>query len=471
MSAMSVESSMLYPDIQDIIENPAQDYDAIFAFETKLHTDEKDLDYTDGITLVDIYIVRDYIENISDYIEVKLSIPPGTFLYDVYDKLDNIEVTIITTKQLRQTNGSPLTVKERYKGVYLLEKNSAVPNTIKQTKDDLNNQMPLIVTFQLLDRSVETLRIKTTQGNFDKGINGNKDMGIATFFKSLISEQSNKILIENKPALDGIDIEEPDNSDKLKAITVPSFTRIIELPELIQEKNIGVYNGGIGCYVQKFGTDPYTYKKNMFIYSLYNGDKYQKSEFKTMFFAPISSSHSGGDNTYKYKDKVLRILPHNISKINDNKETSVMSSGSGFRMSNANSFMKKPVEMTESGPKFKRNELSSEVIFKSRSDGLNFAPNKSVSGNQFKLTADLLRKNGNYIKVEVSNLDHDFIYPAAKCKILYEDKSGEITEVFGVIHMAIISYSNPNPSPVMTQRSQTVSLTGHASLQVFVNSK
>jgi len=471
MSAMSVESSMLYPDIQDIIENPAQDYDAIFAFETKLHTDEKDLDYTDGIALVDIYIVRDYIENISDYIEVKLSIPPGTFLYDVYDKLDNIEITIITTKQLRQTNGSPLTVKERYKGVYLLEKNSSVPNTIKQTKDDLNNQMPLIVTFQLLDRSVETLRIKTTQGNFDKGINGNKDMGIATFFKSLISEQSNKILIENKPALDGIDIEEPDNSDNLKAVTVPSFTRIIELPELIQEKNIGVYNGGIGCYVQKFGTDPYTYKKNMFIYSLYNGDKYQKSEFKTMFFAPISSSHSGGDNTYKYKDKVLRILPHNISKISDNKETSVMSSGSGFRMSNANSFMKKPVEMTESGPKFKRNELSSEVIFKSRSDGLNFAPNKSVSGNQFKLTADLLRKNGNYIKVEVSNLDHDFIYPAAKCKILYEDKGGGITEVFGVIHMAIISYSNPNPSPVMSQRSQTVSLTAHTSLQVFVNSK
>lgn len=471
MTSMSVEASMLYPDIQDITENPSKDYDAIFSFETKLHTDEKDLDYTDGLSLVDIYIVRNYIENISDYVEVKLSIPVGTFLYDVYDKLDNIEVTIITTKQLRQPNGEPLSIKERYKGIYLLEKNSAVPNTIKQTKEDLNNQMPLIITLQLLDRSVETLRIKTTQGNFDKGINGNKDMGIATFFKSLISEQSNKILIENKPALDGIDIEEPDNSDKLKAVTVPSFTRIIELPELIQEKNIGVYNGGIGCYVQKFGTDPYTYKKNMFIYSLYNGDKYQKSEFKTMFFAPISSSHSGGDNTYKYKDKVLRILPHNITKINDNKETSVMSSGSGFRMSNANSFMKKPVEMTESGPKFKRNELSSEVIFKSRSDGLNFAPNKSVSGNQFKLTADLLRKNGNYIKVEVSNLDHDFIYPAAKCKILYEDKSGEITEVFGVIHMAIISYSNPNPSPVMTQRSQTVSLTGHASLQVFVNSK
>lgn len=471
MTSLSVESSMLYPDIQDIIKNPSEDYNAIFSFETKLHTDEKDLDYTDGLWLVDIYIIRNYIENISDYIEIKLSIPVGTFLYDVYDKLDNIEVTIITTKQLRQPNGEPLSIKERYKGIYLLEKNIDIPNMIKQTKEDLNNQMPLIITLQLLDRSVETIRIKTTQGSFDKDINGNKDMGISTFFKSLISEQANKVLIENKPALDGIDIEEPDNKDKLKAITLPSFTRIIEIPEIIQEKNIGVYNGGIGCYIQKFGIDPYTYKKNMFIYSLYNENKFQNSEFKTIFFAPISSSYSGGNNTYKYKDKVLRILPYSITKINNDKETSIMSSGNGFRISNANSFMKKPVEMTEVGPKFKRNKLNSEVIFKSRTDGLNFAPNKSISSNQFKLTSDILRKNGGYIIVEVSNLDHDFIYPAAKCKILYEDKNGGISEIFGVIHMAIITYSNPNLNPIIAQRNKTVSLTGHVSLQIFVNSK
>lgn len=470
MTSMSMENSLLYPDIQDILKNPDENYNPVFSFESKLHTVEKDLDYTDGVVLVDIYILRNYIENISDYIEVKVSIPVGTFLYDVYDELDNIEFTVITTKQMHQ-NDEPLTVVERYKAVYLLEKNMSAPNTISQSKEDLNNQMPLIVTLQLLDRSVETIRIKTTQGNFDMGINKNKDMSIATFFKSLISEQCNKILIENKPVLDGFDIEEPDNQDKLKAVTIPSFTRIIELPELIQEKNIGVYNGGIGCYVQKFGTDPFTYKKNMFIYSLYNGDKYQKAEYKLMIFSPMSSSHSSSENTYKYKDKILKVLPHGITKINDNKETSVMSSGGGFRTSNANSFMKKPVEMTADGPKFKRNELSSEVIFKDRADGLNFAPNRNISGNQFKLTAELLKKNGNYVTVEISNMDHDFIYPAAKCKILYENKEQTITEVFGVVHLAVITYSNANANPIMNQRSKTISLTAHASLQIFINSK
>lgn len=469
MASMSLDSSSLYPDISDILENQKEKYNPLFSYETKLHTTDKDLDYTDGIVLVDIYILRDYVSNISDYIEIKVSIPVGTFLYDVYDYLDNIELTLITTKQLHK-DGEPVSVIERYKAVYILEKNMSVPNTIKQTKEDLNNQMPLVITLQLLDRSVETIRIKTTSGNFDMGINKNKDMGAATFLKSLISEQANKILIENKPSLDGMDIEEPDNTDSLKAITIPSFTRIIELPDLLQDKNIGVYNGGIGCYIQKFGTDHYTFKKNMFIYSLYNGDKYQKSDYKLMIFSPVTSSHSTSENTYKYKDKILKVLPHGVTKINDNKETSVMSSGGGFRTSNANSFMKKPVEMTNEGPKFKRDQLSSEVIFKDRADGLNFAPNKNVSGNQFKLTAELLKKNGNYITVEISNMDHDFIRPAAKCKVLYEGKDGTITEVFGVVHMAIITYSNSNPSPVMNHSSRTVSLTTHASLQIFVNS-
>ncbi len=127
--------------------------------------------------------------------------------------------------------------------------------------------------------------------------------------------------------------------------------------------------------------------------------------------------------------------------------------------------------MTEDGPVFARTQLASEVIYKDRLDGLNFSPNKSVSNNQFKLTSDLLRKNGKYIKLEVSNFDHDFLFPAAKCKMLYEDKNNQITELYGVVHMAIISYSNPNPSPIMTQKSKTVSLTSHVSLQIFINNR
>lgn len=466
MASLSFETSLLYPDIKDIIESHPDKYSGVFEVEVKLHTELSDLTYTDGVILNNIYILRDYINNISDYMEVQLTIPLGTFLYDVYGYLDNIEVTLITQKQLY--NGKmPHKEKDRYKAIYLLEKNSYIPNLINYSKSDLNNRLPVILTLQLIDRSVETIRIKTTQGNFDKKINSNKDMSITGFLKSIISEQVNKILIENKQALDNIDIEKPDNEDELKAVTIPSNTRIVEIPELIQTKNIGVYNAGIGNYIQKFGVTPFKYNKTFYVYSLYSGKKYDKSEYKIIFYSPVTSSTSLTDTTYKYKDKVLKILPHNISKIADNKETMIMSYGSGIRYANVNSFMKKPVDMTDSGPSFKKNQLVTEIAFKDRKDNLNFAPNSKITGNPFKLVSDVLVNQGNYVTVTCSNLDHDFLFPGAPCKIVYESLEHKVKELYGVIHRAIITYTNDNTNLMLQYNNKTTSLVSTITLDIF----
>lgn len=468
MPSLTTELSQLYPDIADIVKAHDVKYNAAFKFETKLHTVDKDLDHTDGVLLNSISIIRDYVENVSDYIEIQLTISLGTYLYDVYKYLDNIEVTLITHKQ-RFKEKKPFIVKERYKAVYLLEKNDKIPTTVNQSKEDLNQNMPVVITLQLLDRSVETLRIKTTQGNFDSKLNPkNKDMSPKAFLKSIISEEANKILIENKPALDNISIEEPDQKEQLKAITLPSHTRIVELPEILQEKNIGVYNAGIGNYIQTFGTDHYTFKKTFFIYSLFDAKKYDKAEFKIIFYNPASSSMSLTDITYKNEDKVLKILPYTMSKIHDNKGTNTASTGAGFRMANANSYMKKPVEMKEDGPSFKRNQLNTEVVYKDRADNLNFAPNRSVSSNQFSLTSEILKKAGSYITIDVGNLDHDFIGPYA-CKIMYEDTENKVKELFGVIHKALINYSSSSMNMSLSYNSPVVALTSHTTLQIFAH--
>jgi len=471
MPSLTTDTSQLYPDIADIVKAYEEKYNAVFTVEAKLHTVDKDLDSTDGVILNGITIIRDYVENISDYIEIQLSMHLGTYIYDVYKYLDNIEVTLITHKQ-RYKDKKPFTTKERYKAVYLLDKNAKIPTTVNQSKEDLNQNLPIVITLQLLDRSVETLRVKTTQGNFDKKLNPkNKDMSPKAFLKSIISEESNKILIENKPPLDNISIEEPDQQDQLKAITIPSFTRIIELPEYLQNKNIGIYNAGVGNYIQNFGIDHYTYKKTFFIYSLYDEKKYDKAEYKIIFYNPASSSISLTDITYKYEDKILKIIPYTMSKIDDSKETGAMSKGSGFRMSNANSYMKKPVEMTEKGPVFKKDSLTTEITYKDRKDNLNFAPNRSVGSNQFSLTSEILKESGAYITLEVSNLDHDFIYPGASCKIMYEDTENKVKEIYGVIHKALISYKSSSINMPLNYNSKLTALTSHISLQIFCHTE
>lgn len=468
MSSLTIDESALYPDIQDILKKHEDKYVSVFSMGVKLHTEEKDLDYTDGLILVGVNSYRDYVNSIADYTEVSIYIPVGTYLFDVYPYLENIEVTLFTIKQLH-VGGDPHIEIDRYKAIYLPEKNKAKPDVTVVSKKDFNQQLPMVLTLQLLDRSAEAIRIKTTQGNFDSRINEiNTDMSTKCFLNSILSAETNKILIENNPSIDVINIEEPDNKDQLLGITIRSYTRVIEIPEYIQKKNIGMYLGGIGSYIQKHNVSDFEFKKGFFVYSLYNVKKYDKEEFKAIFYIPNVSAYSTTDITYKFKDKTLKVLPRTNVKFSSNKETRFMSTGSGFRISNANSYMNKPTVITEEGPKFDRNRVDTEITIKERNDNLNFAPNRGISNNIFSLSSDILEKSGFTITLSVLNLDPDYIYPGMSCKVVYENENGEVKELLGVIHNALIGFNSNTTNMNQNYTSEYVSLYSDIKLTVFV---
>lgn len=467
MSAQTTDTSATYLDIKDIIANHSEPYSSTFSMEAKLHTVDKDLSSLDHITVVEMSILRDYVLNMSDYTEITLLVPIGTFVYDIYPYLDNIEVTLIVNKQLSK-DGKVQRVMERYKAVYLLDKNKNKPTMSSASKEDLNQELPTTLTLQLLDRAVEVLRIKTTQGSFDHRVSSNKNLTVENFIRSVVSEEANKILIENKPILNHIDIEPVDNKEPLSGLVVPSNTRVVDLTDFLQVKGKGVYTGGIGSYIQNFGIDPHQTSKGYYAYSLYKPSKYVKAKNKIIIYSPLTSNLSMTDITYKYEEGLLKIVSHAIPNIDDLKESNLMSTGVGYRMANAASFMKKPVVLTEDGPVFDRARQNTEIISKDRSDGVNYAPNKGISSNHFVHTSEILEKSGSYITVEISNLDHDFIYPAASVKIVYNGKNNKVEELYGVIHKVAIKYSTPNLDVVSNISKGAVGLGSFVVLYIFV---
>lgn len=447
MSVTTANSNLML-DIKEIIEPYEEKYVEHFKISCILHTDEKDLNEEDGVVVAHLTIFRDYVNNLSDYIEVTLYVPLGTFIYDVYPKLDNIELTLITTKQKYQGK-SPFKVQERYKAVFLVDKNTNVPNVQNYKKEILNQQHPYALKLQLLDRGVEVLRIKTTQGIFTKEDN-NKTIKLDEFIHSIVSAENKKILIDNKNPLESIYIEKVDNQDTITKVTIPSLTRIVELPEYLQTKKYGIYNAGLGVYIQKFGLNHFEYKKSFFTYSLYDSSKFDNQEYKMIFFNPIDGALAMTNKiTYKYEDKMLRAIIEPINNIESTKEALLMSKGSGFRVSNANSYMKKPVEMTKDGPKYVRHQLNTEISNKDRKDNLTFGFNYGVSNNMFNYTSEILKNQGSYLNLTVNHLDPDFIFPGGACKIVYENKEGKISEIFGVIHSVYITF-NANNQNYMT---------------------
>lgn len=466
--SLTIDKSPLFQDIGDITKQPTNTYNSTLETEIKVHTVDKDLDYLDGIAVAGIKIYRDYVNNISDYIEIQISCLLGTYVYDIYPYLDNMEVSLYMIRQ-EQANNKPTIVKERFKAVYLLDKNSDTPTTTNVSKDDLNQNLPIVLTLQLIDRSAEALRIKTVQGSFDKRINPkNKDMSPGNFIKSIISEQCDKVLIENKPSIDRVDIEPTDNKEELRSVTIPSGTRLVELPDYLQTKSSGVYNSGIGNYIQRFAPSITETVKGYFIYSLYNTKKYHTSEHKIIFYSPPISNYAITDVTYKYDGKVLRVVAHSNPAINDMKESLIMSTGGGYRSANANSFTKKPIIVTDEGPKFTKQGLVTEVVYKDRPDGINFAPAKGVSANHFVMSSEVLKKAGKTIPLRITNVDPDFIYPGASCKVVYEGKTKSVDEFYGVIHRAVIVLAQQALNMQHIYTSPRISLSSQIDLEIFV---
>lgn len=453
---LNTSSSRIIEDINDIVKNKPS-VKASIDIEIKLHTEVSDLNYEDGVYLDGIFIQKDFANNITDYIEINLKVGLGTYIYDIYDYLHNIELSLIYVDQLSEK------IIERYKAVYLKDSNSRIPVILNASKTDLNQQPAVNIKLQLLDRSAEIMRIKTTQGNFDAGLNGKST--IENFFKSIIGDQASKLSIENKPCLDAIDIEKPDNTNPVTSITLPSGTRVIDIPNFYQSKSAGVYNGGIASYIQTFNG-----RKTFFIYSLYNSKKYENQDYKVIFYSPLDASLIRHDKTYEYKDKVLKVLVEPIVGLEDERETGLMSSGSGMRVSNANSFMKKPVDITEDGPKFNSTSLNTEIVLKDRTDGLNYAPVSSCrsSTNLFNKTSVALKTDGIELELRWYNSNTKFIYPGQACKIIYEGKDNKLIERYGVIQSIVTIIQNESKTEI-TKYVGKVNLSVFSTLKIFLD--
>lgn len=442
-----------------------------FQMEVLIHTKEKDLGNDEDIYLHDLTILRNYETNIGDHIEAQISIPGGTFIDDVFPYLEHCEVTIRTKKQYTKgADKKPFVSTIRYKAIYLKDKNTNVPNAKQYSKHDMNQRQSFIVALQLVDKSVEALRIKTTSGSFSvKGAESVNDT-----VRAILSAETAKVMVDNKPAIDFIQVCKTDNPAKMESLTMPSFSRVIEIPDYVQEKSIGVYTSGLGCYIQKCALEPGKVKTGMWVYPLY-GVKRDSADTLEIYCPTQESSVTTLPGAI-YKDGRYIMLAYKPAFKETVKEAGVMNKGSGFRSADASKMMDKPITVTKKGPVFERNKLNTEVIYKEREDGINFAVNKGVYFNNFVLASEVMKDKCDYVTMQVANLDHDIIRPGMNIYLStlnvkqMQDKEEKREKRVHNCNMlqAFFVYTNGNPNPVMSTANRFTEFTCHATLKLCV---
>jgi len=421
MAQSLIEKTPLWLDIRKVFSSGKKPIN--FEYRGMLHTEKEDIPI---LKIISIDIVRDYINNIGDHIHLEFKMPLGDYMTKLYPYRTNLEFSIKKI-QLFET-GSTTDIKEpisieRFKAVFLPNENQ-VPTASElemHNEQTLNRSNILDVKLQLLNRSLEPIRIKTVSGVF-------RQTNHKQLLNSLIAGESNKILVDGKPAIDGVDVVEPDNISTIQNIVIKDGTHITELATHIQDKVGGIYRGGIGNYLQTYKS-----KKLWFVYPIYDITRFKNDRERAIIYSIPTEQYPVLDRTYSQEANIITILANGEKKYTDSADTDYMNHGSGFRMPNANSFMKKPVAITEQGSQSNRARLNYETIIASRQDGLNYAPMvDSASSNPYKEYSKVIGRSLSRIDLVWQNGNPDLIYPGMPCKYIYLDRD-KIVELQGII--------------------------------------
>lgn len=422
MTNYQIEESPLWADIRNVLSS--KNNSIRFEYRALLHTEKEDYNI---MKVVAIDFVRDYANNIGDTIFLSFMMPLGDYRNKLYPYKDNLEISLkkIVLEEVGSTQKkNSKIVVERYKAAFLSDRNPNVSASETEMYDaeSLNKMDVVEVKVQLLDRSLEPLRIKTTAGVF-------RQVTVKKLIHALLMGESQKISIDGKPAVDGMDIVEPNNTDVLNHVILPQGLHITAIPTFLHEKVSGVYAGGIGTYLQI-----YNEKKLWFIYPLFNLKRFDENVSKAIIYAIPKEKLTFSDRTYKKEGEILHILATSAKVFKDAGETDYMNKGSGFRITDARAFMKKPVKLTEDGPQGSRVNLNHEVAIADRKDGLNYAPVSStnVTANPFREYSKVLARSVARLDLEWENCDISLLYPGMPCKYLFLQKE-KIVELKGII--------------------------------------
>lgn len=422
MAGVDIERTSIWADIRDVIQSGKKP--VRFKYLGTIHSEKEDCPI---YKISNIDNIRDYANNIGEVIHITFIIGMGDYMSRIYPFKDNLEFTIKRIEQEESSTdprkNAPILV-ERYKAIFLTEENPILRNSDLDLYDTetLNKTQLIDVHLQLLPRSLEPLRLKTLGGIF-------RNCTQKRLIHNLVGGESIKVLVDGKPAIDGIDIVEPDNTDIVAHAVIPHGMHMTSIPTYLQERINGVYNAGIGTFLQTFNG-----KKIWFIYPVFDHRRFDKTSQRVIIYGVPQEKLQGIDRTYRKDGNIMHIVATAGKKYQDHTDIDSVNLGSGFKMPDARSMMKKPVELTVDGPKGNRARLNHEVVMTERNDGINYAPmsTQGPSGNPFLEYSKIISRHSGRIDLVWENSDPEIIYPGMPCKYTFLEND-VVVELKGTI--------------------------------------
>lgn len=413
-----IQDTVLFDEARVIIREGVKPI--AFRWEAVIHANGKDIStmYVENRDLD-----RNYVVNRFDILHITVAMGPGDYNFDVYPYKDNVEVTLrkIPLNQTSNTEKREDPIEaQRYRAILMTSGSALLENNTPVAADKTmsNNASIQSVQMQLVEPIVEKLRMVTVGGVYRKSI-------AANLIRAMLGYYSKKVSKDATLGVKGVDVAANYINAEVESFIIPHSTPLINFPAVIDEICGGVYNGGLGYYLQD---------QLWYLFPPYDITRYEKSTKSLTIVNLTKDRFPEPEQSYRTTKNQVIILSTAEVKHIDASQQALLNQGNGVRFVDASMVLEDFTTVENNKALVNRAKNISEFIFEKPKTGLNQIQESEsrITTNYAMEYAKLAYRNGSFLQVTWENCNEKLLYPGMPVKVLYLENA-KAKELYGVL--------------------------------------
>lgn len=377
----------------------------------------------------------DYVRSFTPTIELQIAVYAIDYKRTIYPNRKNLSV-ILSMEQIDPLSDmfldGGLKVRSSYKA-FVVDNNdmSLEPGKGGMSKIQTDGRDEIrIFTVQLADSAAVYASAKRggSTFRFTSAFNA-----MATFILAATKEPNQA---DVKQVM-GLDMIPADVTKPRDTIIMDHKVPLIDVPAWMQNNAGGIYNHGIGSFIQN---------NTWFVYPLFNTKRYADSERRLTVFQIPSNYIPFGDSTWEKIGKSVKIVCSGAANLNDTSVGAEISEGTGVRFIHARKFIDKPTTVENNQGYFNRASNLAEINVVQREDGITQAPFSDVKAtdNVARELSKISIRQGQVFDTLWMNANPNLVTPGMPVKVYY-DNGGKICSLEGVVLSMSEKWENSQP--------------------------
>ena len=416
---MEITYTPLYREAMSIVNNGETGSNV--GWRAIIHILGQNKTYT-PLQVIAINIRCDFIKAYTDEFTCTLLIPLGKYARLIYPNRTSLEITL-TKSPLREASEEVRydedLESERYSAILIDGDKSPTVGQGRETNDedtlDLMDMLP--VSFQLTNKAMEKVRMVSVGGTF-------RNTTVKSVIQTLLTKEAQNIKVDNKRVIEGVDIQEPKNTNVRDHVLLPQGIKMFDVCDYIQ-KNIGVYNAGIGSYVRN---------RIWYVFPLYDTTRFTETKQTLSLLILPRNKFPQLERTYRKKGNSLTVLITSETGFRDDSGTQYLNFGNGARFADANKFMEGFNETKDNRTLVARAKNVNEFKIEDRPDKVNLinVTQNKITANPYYEYSKVIGRKGGVFKTIWENSDPSLLIPGMVTRISYYDE-GEVKEIYATL--------------------------------------